>query len=105
MQFLECEPEIAGDAAQDCEIIVEPLRDRYRIMEQGCPAKEQLTVETVAEFLHGRIFAISIDDKPTAPLLHAACLRSKGKRILLAKEFRQDDPDTAACRFRVSNRR
>lgn len=46
--------------------------------------KEVLSTRAVAEYLHVHLFRCSIDDRPQAALLHAACLRRGSRRLLLA---------------------
>jgi hypothetical protein len=63
---------------------IEPFRSHYRILENSTVIKEVLTAREVVEYLHVHLFRCSIDDRPRAPLLHAACLRRSGRRLLLA---------------------
>jgi hypothetical protein len=49
----------------------------------GVVAREVLTPNAALEFLHVQLFTSSIGDFPHASILHAACLRREGKRLLL----------------------
>jgi hypothetical protein len=46
--------------------------------------KEVLDGHSATQFLHLHLFSCSIADRSRAPLLHAACLRRGGRRLLLA---------------------
>ena len=35
------------------------------------------------QYLHRRVFILSVEDRPQALLLHAACLRNAGRRVIL----------------------
>lgn len=45
--------------------------------------REQITPQGVSETLHAELTMLSLADFPEAPLIHAASLRRKGRRILL----------------------
>ena len=83
IRFLECDPEIDETKADDRVFTVEPFRGRYRIIEDHKPAEEVLDVKSAVDRLHSRLFSHSIEDRPTAGLLHAAALRKGSQRILL----------------------
>jgi hypothetical protein len=88
LRYLECEPEIEGYAAHDHDIRIEPHRgsaggSRYRIIEEGGEPREELTSSGVVQYLHRRVFLLSIEDRPQSLVLHTACLRNGGRRILL----------------------
>ena len=54
-----------------------------RIVEDGAPVREALTAAAALEILHMRLFGASLEDRPRATVLHAACLRRDGRRFLL----------------------
>jgi hypothetical protein len=82
--YLACAPEIVGPAPRDVLIAVDSYRGRLRIVKEDIVVKEVLNSRAALEFLHILLFEYSIGDRPQAPLLHAACLRRKGRRLLLA---------------------
>jgi hypothetical protein len=83
LQYLQCDPEIVGRTVEQLTISVEPYRGYYRIFEDGELLWEEMTPRAVMEALHARLFALSLEDYPTSPLLHAASLRRGGRRFLL----------------------
>jgi hypothetical protein len=82
--YLACAPDIAGPAPRNVFIGVEQYRGRLRIVKEHAVVKEVLNSRAAVEFLHILLFEYSIGDRPQAPLLHAACLRRNGRRLLLA---------------------
>jgi hypothetical protein len=84
IRFLECAPDIVGPAPCEVVITIEPFRGRYRVVENGAVIKEIISAQGALEFLHVYLFASSIGDRPQASVLHAACLRRDGRRLLLA---------------------
>jgi hypothetical protein len=84
LRFLDCTPDIDGVTREDIVIDVEPFRGRLRILADGSVLKEVLNGREALEFLHVHLFASSISDRPAASVLHAACLRRDGRRILLS---------------------
>jgi hypothetical protein len=83
LRYLECSPEIEFHSPRELDIEVEQYRGRYRIIEDSKIPHEELAPESVVRYLHQRIFVLSIADRPEAPVLHAACLRHDGRRLLL----------------------
>jgi hypothetical protein len=83
LRYLTCEPEIAGYCARDLDVRIEPYAGRYRIIEEGVAPREELTPAGVLQYLHRRVFLLSVEDRPQSLLLHAACLRNAGRRIIL----------------------
>ena len=83
LRYLECAPEIDGFPPRDLDIRIESFRGRYRIIEDGVAAREELTPQCVLHYLHQRVYVLSIEDQPQALLLHAGCLRRGDRRILL----------------------
>jgi hypothetical protein len=81
--FLECDPDIPDASDPDIVISVEPYRGRYRLIEDGAPDREALTPQTALNALHVRLFELTLQDAPAAPLIHTACIRKDGRRILL----------------------
>jgi hypothetical protein len=84
IRFLDCTPDIAGAAPQEVGVVIERCRSHYRIVENGAVIREVLGARAVVEDLHVHLFRCSIEDRPQAALLHAACLRRGGRRLLLA---------------------
>jgi hypothetical protein len=84
VRYLDCTPDIAGPPPRDVVVSIEPFRNRFRIVEQGAGTREALDAPAVMEYLHMRLFACSFDDRPQAAVIHAACLRRDGRRLLLA---------------------
>jgi hypothetical protein len=83
LRYLECTPDIVGHPPQEAVISVEPFKTYFRLVENGIVIKEVLGAWPVAEYLHGRLFVWSVEDRPEAAVLHAACLRRNGRRLLL----------------------
>ncbi len=83
LRYLECDPEIAGEVAQDLAISVEPYRSYYRIAQEGKVIREQMSAQAVTESLHAELMLLSLADFPAAPIVHAASLRRGGRRVLL----------------------
>lgn len=86
LRYLGCDPEIEGTQALASTIRVEPHRRVYRIFDGDHLLGEQFNVRGIVESLHAHLFQQSIDDLPGTPVLHAACLRRGGRRLLLVGE-------------------
>jgi hypothetical protein len=87
IQFLRCEPEIdVACAAHPTEVTlsVERLRSRFSILEQGRIAEQSDSLGSVVDRLHSRLLFYSVEAKPEAGILHAASLRRRGRRVLIA---------------------
>lgn len=84
VQFLACDPDIIGPPAQDIVLAIEPAANHYRIIENGTVVIDVVGARAVVEYLHVLLFRRSIEERPYAVLLHAACLRRRGQRLLLA---------------------
>jgi energy-coupling factor transporter ATP-binding protein EcfA2 len=84
MRYLECNPEIVAPPTKDVLITVEPFRGRYRIVEDGCTIEEVIDTRTIIDFLHARLFSYALREQPRSGIIHAALLRRRGKRILIA---------------------
>jgi hypothetical protein len=83
LQFLACDPDIAGASAIDSTIRVDRHGLTYRIFHGDDLLGEKFNVRGVVEMVQGHVFQLSIDDLPGAPVLHAACLRRGDRRLLL----------------------
>jgi hypothetical protein len=83
IRYLECDPEIEAAPAETLSISIEPHRTYYRIVLDGTLIREQLSPQGVTESLHAELMLLSLKDFPAAPLIHAASLRHRGRRILL----------------------
>jgi hypothetical protein len=84
MRYLACDPDIAAAPASDLVISVEPYRGRYRILEPGQAIAEVLDKRALIEDLHGRLFSLSLADRPRSGIIHAALLRQGTRRVLIA---------------------
>jgi hypothetical protein len=84
MRFLHCEPEIVAAPEAETVLIIEPVQNRYCVLEQGQQVEEGVDVKSVVDRLHSRLFTYSLGDRPRAGLLHAASLRRGGRRLLIA---------------------
>jgi hypothetical protein len=84
IEYLSCTPDIAGPEPRDTVIRLEEFRNRLRISQDGVLIREVLDAHAALEFLHIRLFEYSIGERPKAAVLHAACLRRHGRRLLLA---------------------
>lgn len=84
IRFLDCRPDVAGPKPRDVVIALEEFRGRLRIVEDGTVIREVLCAQAALEFLHMRLFGYSVADRPQATVVHAACLRRNGRRLLLA---------------------
>jgi energy-coupling factor transporter ATP-binding protein EcfA2 len=84
MRYLECNPEIVTPAPREVLISVEPFRERYRIVEDGRVIEEVIDVRGIIDFLHARLFTYALRERRRAGIIHAALLRRRGKRILIA---------------------
>ena len=82
-RYLECDPEIEGYIFEESLVRLEVTDGICRIVENGSFLQQQLHNRAVIEFLYGHLFEGSILDYPNAPIIHAACLRRDGRRLLL----------------------
>lgn len=83
LRYLECAPDIVGDAPRELEIRIDPVRGYYRILEPDGAVCEQLTPENVTDYLHRRLFALAIEERSEDLVLHAACLRRGARRLVM----------------------
>jgi hypothetical protein len=83
LRYLECAPDIDGAVFEDVVISIEPFRGRLRIVADGMLIKEVIDASEATEALHKYLFAASIGERPSASVLHCACLRRNGRRVLL----------------------
>ncbi|MBX9775211.1 MAG: hypothetical protein K2Y71_12450 [Xanthobacteraceae bacterium] len=67
----------------DVTVSIEPFDGRFRIFSGGLPIKDVIDAGEALDFLHVHLFTSSIEDRPAASVLHAACLRRDGRRLLL----------------------
>ena len=84
MRFLECSPEISAPPRDDLVVSIEPFRGRYRVLEEGRTVKEVLDTRSLVDHLHGRGFFHSVRRPGLSGILHAALLRRRGRRLLIA---------------------
>jgi hypothetical protein len=83
IRYLECDPAIEAEPAETLSISIEPHRAYYRIVLDGKLIREQLSPQGVTESVHAELMLLSLKDFRAAPLIHAASLRHRGRRILL----------------------
>lgn len=69
---------------RDAIIAVERRGDSIFVLDDGVQPKRLLCPQATLEFIHMRLFGHAIADRPQATLIHAACLRRHGRRLLLA---------------------
>jgi hypothetical protein len=84
IRFLECSPEIPGNLAADLVLSIESFRGRYRLLEERQEIGQFLDTRSLVDHLHARLFAYSLHDRPRSGIVHAALLRHRGRRVLLA---------------------
>jgi serine kinase of HPr protein (carbohydrate metabolism regulator) len=84
MRYLECNPEFVESSARDVPISVEPHRGRYHIIENGRVIEEAVDIRSIIDFLHARMFSYALRERPRSGIIHAALMRRRGKRILVA---------------------
>lgn len=68
----------------DVSISVEPFRGRYRITENGSIIEEVADKRNFIDFLHARLFSYALRERPRSGIVHAALLRRRDKRLLIA---------------------
>ena len=83
LRYLECDPEIPGETRQDRAISVEPHGAYFRIVENGEVATDHVSPQAATAGLHATLMDLSLDEFPAAPIIHAASLRTGGRRLLL----------------------
>jgi hypothetical protein len=83
IRYLACDPDIVGPPPQDVEVVIKSFRDHYQILENGAVIDCVNNAREVVEHLHVHLFRHSIEERPEAVLLHAACMRRNGRRLLL----------------------
>lgn len=83
LRYLACDPDIEGTPAIETTIRIDCHRRTYGVFDGDNLLSEQFNVRGVVEFVQGHVFQLSIDDLPSAPVLHAACLRRDERRLLL----------------------
>jgi hypothetical protein len=84
MRFLDCRPEIPTSPGPDLVMSVDPFRGRYRLLEGRQEVGQFLDTRSLVDQLHGRLFAHSLRDRPHSGFVHAALLRRRDRRVLLA---------------------
>jgi hypothetical protein len=84
VRFLECTPEIIPNSTERSVFTIEPFRRLYRIREPGADDTDVLGHRAVVDHLHARLLSFSLQARPRAAILHAACLRRGDRRVLIA---------------------
>jgi hypothetical protein len=84
MRYLECNPEVITAPGADLRISVEPFRGRYRIVKEGQTIEEAVDTRSIVDFLHARLFSYALQERPRSAIVHAALLRRRDKRMLIA---------------------
>ena len=83
LRFFTCEPDIPDFSATDHFFRIDPVRSWLTIREDGAASVELLDARAAVHHIHTRLMALSLGARPRAATLHAACLRRRGRRILL----------------------
>jgi hypothetical protein len=83
LRYLECAPDIEGEAPREVEFRIERHRGYYHVFEDGRPLLDQLTADGIVQYLHRRLFVLAIEERDDALLLHAASLRKGERRLIL----------------------
>jgi hypothetical protein len=85
IRFLDCEPEIPCAPPIECVQMIEP-RPAGGYCIRGTPpdVEEVPDLKSLIDRLHSRLFTYSLADRPQAGVLHAASLRQRGRRVLIA---------------------
>ena len=81
LAYLQCDPAVDGPAPESCELTVAAAGPFLRLFEPSTPSAEFASVADLRDHLHVRFFTEALSGD--RPVLHAACLRGKGRRILL----------------------
>lgn len=84
VKFLACDPEIVPTQETTSVLTAEPIRDSYRISEDGRNDSEVIGLKTLVDHLHYRVTSLSLLEKPHAGILHAALLRRGNRRVLIS---------------------
>lgn len=84
MRYLECNPEVVVPPTMEVSVSVEPFRGRYRIVEDGRTIEEAVDTRSIIDFLHARLFSYALQERPRSGIVHAALLRRRGRRVLIA---------------------
>lgn len=81
LAYLQCDPAIDGPAPEELDMEVTRAGAIVRLHEPGARARDFASIADLRDHLHGRFFAEAMAGE--GPLLHAACLRRHGRRVLL----------------------
>jgi hypothetical protein len=84
VRFLSCEPEIQAAPMLDHLLTIESMPGGYCVREPGVDDETVTGVKAVVDRVHSRLLTYSLSDQPRAGVLHAASLRRRGRRVLLA---------------------
>jgi hypothetical protein len=84
LRFLDCTPDVVGPPPRDLIVRIEEFRGRLRVVKGGVVVRDVLDAEAALNFVHMMLFEYSIGDRAHVAVLHAACLRRNGRRLLLA---------------------
>ncbi|HQT64789.1 MAG: hypothetical protein B7Z75_06485 [Acidocella sp. 20-57-95] len=79
--YLACHPHVEGGLAENITLSIRPNGPFVALCENGKPPRNFAAIDEVREHLHGRFF---LESMPVdRPLLHAACLKYKDRRVLI----------------------
>jgi hypothetical protein len=81
MAYLQCDPQMDGKPPELRQMALTQAGPFVRLHEKGETARDFASITDARDYLHGRFFVESLSGD--LPLLHAACLRHHGKRMLL----------------------
>lgn len=81
MAYLECNPEMDGPPPAETAMHVTQAGPFVRLHEAGKPGRDFAAIGDLRDYLHSRLFSESLMGQ--LPLLHAACLLYRGRRLLL----------------------
>ena len=81
LAYLQCDPTVEGAPPEESAMEVLRAGAFVRLREAGAQDREFATIADLRDHLHSRFFVESLAGN--RPLLHAACLRRHGRRVLL----------------------
>ena len=83
IQYLACDPDIAGVQQENFVMTVEPFRGRYLITEEDRGPVEVIGRAALIDHLSSRVVSLSLQAKPSAGIFHAALLRRGNRKVLI----------------------
>lgn len=86
LAFLAATPEMPWTNRDRTEFDIDQASDGYLIRRDGVAERREIARETVVDYLSVQIYLQSRPDRETIPLVHAASLLWKDRRLLLVGE-------------------